>query len=229
MAVYAFEGHQFITREILKTGLAGNVLLQHRAGLIPVGTYADGIDCPTNDVEPLVENTNVLAPEFQRTPSAVHRPCNTMDIGFRNEAPCPLHVYYVSGEGESCAEAFKFHLGVESVVPDFHWDWTSQTKYEGSFIGHTFHFRLASNPTILVDTVTLSPVVVTDCPTSGVAVPVSAQGETVSINIGGAEGLRDGLDMIIGGTDHPIMNMSNSLFDEVATNSTRIQSFTHTI
>jgi hypothetical protein len=207
------------------------VLLQHRAGLIPVGTYADGIDCPTNDVEPLVENTNVLAPEFRRTPSAVHRPCNTMDIGFRNEAPCPLHVYYVSGEGESCAEAFKFHLGVESIVPDFHWDWKSQTKYEGSFIGHTFHFRLASNPTILVDTVTLSPVVVTDCPTSGIAVPVSAQGETVSISIGGAEGLRDGLDMIIGGTDHPIMmNMSNSLFDdEVATNSTRIQSFTHTI
>jgi hypothetical protein len=240
MAVYAFEGHQFIAREVIKeTGLAGNVLLQHRAGLIPVGTYAVGLDCPDVDIEPVVENTNVRAPEFRRTPPAVHRPCNTMDIGFRNESPCPLHVYYVSAgtDPNSCSESFKFHLGVESVVPDFHWDWQSQTKFEGSFIGHTFHFRLASNPTILVDTVTLSPVVVTDCPKSATPVTVAVHGQAVPIPIGAANGLRDALDTIgtTGGGGMMIMNMSHSSVwdnngdDATTTNSTRVQGFAQTI
>lgn len=184
MAVYAYEGHEFVVREVLKTGVAGNVLLQHRAGLIPVGTHADALECPEPDVEPMVNNT--VAPQFARTKSQVHRPCNTMDVGFRNTAGCPLHGYYVSGEGESCREQFKFHLGVETVVPDFMWDWLSQTKYEGTFIGHTFHFRLASNPAVLVDTITLAPVVVTDCPLgNAVAAPVQQQmGEAVLTNVG---------------------------------------------
>jgi len=182
MAVYAFEGHQFVVREVLKTGVAGNVLLQHRAGLIPVGVHADHLECPLEDNEPIVNNTR--APAFQRTEPANFRPCNTMDIGFRNVAPCPLHGYYVSGEGESCQEDFKFHLGVEKVTPDFMWDWKSPTKYEGTFIGHTFHFRSAANPAILVDTITLQPIVVTDCPTSKNAVAISVQGEAETAEIG---------------------------------------------
>lgn len=182
MAVYAFEGHQFTAREVLKTGVAGNVLLQHRAGLIPIGAQADSLDCPAEDIEPIVEDFR--APEFQRVAPEEHRPCNTMDVGFRNHANCPLHVYYVSGEGESCTEAFRFHLGVENLTPDFMWEWKSKTKFEGSFIGHTFHFRLASNPAVLVDTVTLSPVVVTDCPKDGVAVPISIHGEALPTSTG---------------------------------------------
>lgn len=182
MAVYAFEGHQFTAREVLKSGVAGSVLLQHRVGLIPIGTQVDNLECPVEDIEPMVED--IRAPEFQRVAPELHRPCNTMDVGFRNHANCPLHVYYVSGEGESCTEAFRFHLGVESKTPDFMWDWKSKTKFEGSFIGHTFHFRLASNPAILVDTVTLSPVVVTDCPRDGVAVPISVHGEALPASIG---------------------------------------------
>ena len=169
MAVYAFEGHEFVVREVLKSGVAGNVLLQHRAGLIPVGVSAMHLACPEEDLEPMLEDEETLSPVFQRTPTVIHRPCNTMDVGFRNAASCPLHGYYVTGEGESCREEFKFHLGVEAQTADFIHDWQSQTKYEGTFIGHTFHFRLASNPTVLVDTITLQPTIVTDCPVSSAA------------------------------------------------------------
>jgi hypothetical protein len=175
MAVYAFEGHEFVVREVLKSGIAGNVLLQHRAGLIPIGANfaTAGMSCdPSNDIEPMIDETTT-SPVFRRTPTQTDRPCNTMDIGFRNVAACPLHGYYVRGEGDKCTEKFKLHLGVESMTTDFLQDWTSATKYEGTFVGHTFHFRLASNPTILVDTVTLQPIYVTDCPVSSAAAVVS--------------------------------------------------------
>ena len=174
MAVYTTEGHEFVARQLLKSGAAGNVLLQHRAGLIPVGSRNEDWECPVQDVEPLRNDT--IAPEFARTAPPPLRPCHTMDVGFRNVASCPLHAYYVHGEGDSCQERFKFHLGVQQTeLDDYMWQWQSATKYEGTFVGHTFHFRLASNPTILVDTVTLRPVIVTDCPTDQVAVPVHSR------------------------------------------------------
>jgi hypothetical protein len=179
MAVYTFEGHEFVVREVKTVGggatttVAGNVLLQHRAGLIPIGATSQSLDCPDADVAPMQDNA--IAPGYRRTPAAVNRRCHTMDIGFRNMANCPLHGYYVDSDdsGTSCTEEFKLHLGVDSVTHDFFNDWTSNTKFEGTFIGHTFHFRLASNPTVLVETVTLAPVIVTDCPTTSVAAQVS--------------------------------------------------------
>jgi hypothetical protein len=183
MAVYAFEGHEFVVREVLKSGMAGNVLLQHRAGLIPVGVNTVHLTCPDEDLEPMVvdeDDEEVLSPVFQRTPTKVHRPCNTMDVGFRNTAACPLHGYYVTGEGNSCQEEFKFHLGVAAETFDYIHDWESQTKYEGSFIGHTFHFRLASNHAVLVDTITLQPTIVTDCPVSSAAA-IAVEHEHVGI------------------------------------------------
>ena len=192
MAVYAFEGHEFVVREILKSGIAGNVLLQHRAGLIPIGANfaMAGMSCDPSsltDIEPMIDETTT-SPVFQRTPTQIDRPCNTMDIGFRNVASCPLHGYYVRGEGDKCTEKFKLHLGVESMTTDFLKDWTSATKYEGTYVGHTFHFRLASNPTILVDTVTLQPIYVTDCPVSSAAAVVSL-GNNVDMmaHVGNAE------------------------------------------
>jgi hypothetical protein len=187
MAVYAFEGHEFVIREVLKSGIAGNVLLQHRTGLIPVGMNFmahNNVSCPVNDIEPVVEDNGVIttAPIFKRTPTTKSRPCHTMDIGFRNVASCPLHAYYVNGEGNECTERFKFHLGVESQTSDFMKDWVSQTKFEGTFVGHTFHFRLASNPTILVDAITLQPVIVTDCPVSS-ASATAIVSETNNVNI----------------------------------------------
>jgi hypothetical protein len=64
------------------------------------------------------------------------------------------------------AEEFKLHLGLDGAARDFHWDWQSNTKFEASAIGHTFAFRLASDPAVLVDTVTLQPTRVVDCPTT---------------------------------------------------------------
>merc|ERR1712232_204408 len=36
--------------------------------------------------------------------------------------------------------------------------------FEGTYVGHTFAFRLASDPSVLVDRVTLSPTYVPSCP-----------------------------------------------------------------
>lgn len=44
------------------------------------------------------------------------------------------------------------------------WDWASSTKYEGSFIGHTFVARKADDPTVVVDSYTLEPTKIIDCP-----------------------------------------------------------------
>jgi hypothetical protein len=180
MAAYTFEGHEFVVREVKLMGgtattaaVAGNVLVQHRAGLIPIGATSQSLSCSGMDVEPIVNQTT--APGYRRTPPAINRRCHTMDIGFRNVANCPLHGYYVDSDdsGTACTEEFKLHLGVDSVTHDFVNDWTSNTKFEGTFIGHTFHFRLAANPTVLVETVTLAPVIVADCPSSSVAAQVA--------------------------------------------------------
>lgn len=195
MAVDTFEGHVFYARELLEDGHAGEVLLQHRVGLIPVGAHlADQItDCPETDPEPLKDNER--APEFRRTTSVPIRPCHTIDVGFRNVLGCPLHGYYVSLESTNagteegdisdvtCTEAFKFHLGTNAATPDFMWDWASPTKYEGTFVGHTFSFRLAHDPTVLVERITLEPTRVTDCPSrkQKVAVGVSADGLVIPV------------------------------------------------
>ena len=65
----------------------------------------------------------------------------------------------------SCQEQFKFHLGKNLQPHDFMLQWDSQTKFEQSYIGHLFAFRLATNPSILVDMVTFQPTCIIDCPT----------------------------------------------------------------
>merc|ERR1711865_817821 len=113
-----------------------------------------------------------------------------MDLGFRNEAGCPLSVYWANMLGRedvnggmmgaeatatttlglpdvgfTCAEQYKFHLGTLPATQDFMWDWNSSTKYEGSFIGHTFIARLANDPThTVIDTYTVAPTRIIECP-----------------------------------------------------------------
>ena len=172
-AVWTHEGHVFYARELdPETGQAGRIVLQHRTGLYPVGKGVTGLSCPEPDVEPIDAETGMLIPAFTRTvPPGKHlRRCNQIDIGFRNAANCPLNAYYIpdhynlSGATQCPVEKFKLHLGLEGTTPDFHWDWASNTKFEGSAIGHSFAFRLASNPSVLVETVTLEPTKVIDCP-----------------------------------------------------------------
>ena len=67
--------------------------------------------------------------------------------------------------GFTCAEQYKFHLGTLPATQDFMWDWNSATKYEGSFIGHTFLARLANDPThTVIDTYTVAPTKIIECP-----------------------------------------------------------------
>merc|ERR1711865_1188962 len=67
--------------------------------------------------------------------------------------------------GFTCAEHYKFHLGTLTATQDFMWDWNSSTKYEGSFIGHTFIARLANDPThTVIDTYTVAPTKIIECP-----------------------------------------------------------------
>jgi hypothetical protein len=64
---------------------------------------------------------------------------------------------------KSCHEQFKFHLGTNPYSNNFHWDWDSQTKFEGTYVGHNFVFRLQAKDEIVVDSVTVLPTYVEDC------------------------------------------------------------------
>lgn len=170
--VHTYEGHVFYARELTtdddSTGgipTLGNVLLQHRTGLIPVGQHAHFLTCPIVDVEPTIENLKTgqcsRAPEYERTMYRQLKECNLLDIGFRNMAHCPVHAYWV--QPDTCEETFKFHLGIRDTVDDFAWDWTSRTKFESTFMGHTFVFRNAASGE-WVESITLQPTKVVDCP-----------------------------------------------------------------
>lgn len=182
-AIRTFEGHQFVAREA-KEG--GRVLLKHTVGLIPIGTGFDAtssLSCPLVDTPPMHKGQPDVA--FDRTPSAIHRPCNTWDVGFRNVAGCPLSGYYVHSSnnnsgGGGCTEKFQFHLGVDTHASDFYESWTSDTKFEGTFVGHTFSFRLAHDPTVEVERVTLAPTYITDCPSEPQGVGVTHSSRATS-------------------------------------------------
>lgn len=171
ISVPTYESFVYHVREIGEDGNAGNILLQHRAGLIPIGNpHQYECDATLPDVEPVNPKTAERKDEFGRTPTPQSRPCNTVDISFRNQVGCPLHVYWanrlddVPQEGFSCGEKFKFHLGTKPAPQDFMLDWDSATKFEGSYIGHTFVARLASDPSVVIDSYTVEPTRIIDCP-----------------------------------------------------------------
>lgn len=221
-ALMTWEGHVFQARQLVGTAGAeatlGPVLLQHRTGLIPIGLKAQDLICPSTDPEPLFNLTR--APEFARTPPAEFRRCNTIDLGFRNMANCPLHGYYIArlndDQVESLAEYeevddrhpvyqeyFKFHLGMNPASEDFMWGWDSATKFEGTFVGHSFAFRSADNPDILVETHTLRPTRIPDCPNLRNKHQVN---RVTSIGIGQAVILPTGLHQVSNITDSSGLN-----------------------
>jgi hypothetical protein len=75
-------------------------------------------------VPPFNPDTGATLPAFQRTKTHPVRPCNTIDVGFRNQVGCPIHVYWanrlseVPDEGFSCGEKFRFHLGTKPAPQD---------------------------------------------------------------------------------------------------------------
>ena len=193
-SLQTYEGHVFHVREIMKDGNMGQVLMQHRVGLIAVtNKYGHELNCdPVEpDLEPVVEVAPGQVdrdPNFAREAPRTMRPCNVLDIGFRNEVGCPLNAYYTgmyqmkgvakprgslrSFEGnvanghtpKSCHEVFKFHLGLQEKTNNFMFDWNSKTKYEGTYVGHNFVFRYAKDERIVVDSIALHPTRVIDCP-----------------------------------------------------------------
>lgn len=188
LALQTFEGHLFQAREILTDGSAGQVLLQHRPGLIPIGEMMQGqiTDCPLVDVEPIYEGK----PTLQRTPPRSDLECNTVYLGFRNMAGCPLNGFFVSpttserdNTGVQCEENFKFHLGVQTVgLNNPLKDWTSATMFEASQVGRTFSFRLAHDNTF-VQSYTLRPTQVPDCPDRKQAIGEAVPGEDVKVGV----------------------------------------------
>jgi len=179
ISIPTFESFVYHVREIDDDGALGNIVLQHRIGMIPIGNPNDNHQCDATslDVEPYSPGLELEEQEFGRegasdwTEGTRDRPCNTIDIGFRNQVGCPLSVYWANAleevpeEGFSCAEKYRFHMGTQASSQDFMWDWNSATKYEGSIIGHTFVARLESDPSVVIQKYTLEPTKIIDCPT----------------------------------------------------------------
>lgn len=75
-------------------------------------------------MEPFDPDTGVTKKPFQRTETLPVRPCNTIDVGFRNQVGCPVHMYWanqlshVPEEGFNCGEKFRFHLGTKAAPQD---------------------------------------------------------------------------------------------------------------
>ena len=136
-------------------------------------TTLDAMDAIIDD------DNEPLSDAFQRTVAdettrpAHIKECHHVNLGFRNRADVPLHVNWVNPE--SCQETFKFHLGTASTgLDDYAMDWKSATKFESTFIGHTYVVRLASSsssadPMPIVETIQLQPTRIVDCPNSKVA------------------------------------------------------------
>uniref|UniRef100_A0A7S4EE66 Uncharacterized protein n=1 Tax=Pseudo-nitzschia australis TaxID=44445 RepID=A0A7S4EE66_9STRA len=127
-SVPTFQSFVYHVREIDGEGSMGNVVLQHRAGLIPFRN-SNGFSCNAEDIdaEPFSpesvgteENPKPIVREVGRE-KPKPRPCNTIDLGFRNEVGCPLSVYWadhlvaVPDEGFSCNEWYKFHMGTKDA------------------------------------------------------------------------------------------------------------------
>jgi len=171
ISVPTFESFVYHVREVEKNG-PGRLVLQHRAGMVPLGKPSASDAKKTFDVEPFSPRSLEANPPLEETGrvGTKSRPCNVIDIGFRNMAGVPLAVYYagnlkeIPGAGFSCHEMYHFHMGLNPAPQDFMWDWSSSSKYEGSFIGHTFVARRADDPSVVVDSYTLQPTKIIDCP-----------------------------------------------------------------
>jgi hypothetical protein len=125
ISVPTFESFVYHVREVDETGGAGKIVLQHRAGMIPIGNPHDyPCDAALPDVEPFDPDTGAVKKEFARTKTHPVRPCNTIDIGFRNQVGCPIHMYWanqlddIPDEGFNCGEKFKLHLGTKPAPQD---------------------------------------------------------------------------------------------------------------
>jgi len=176
------EGDVFHVRDI-KTG---DLLLQHRAGLIPIeNRYNQEISCP-NEKEDDLQNIGQAWPyrkfrKFQQWKPVKVEPFRVsvdIDVGFHNTVQssdgthqCGINLYYVQKRDNNpnkkpqYNERFKLHLGANQLVTAYDTDaWDAETKYERTYYGHEFAARLASNDNVVVDYFAIGPIEAKDCP-----------------------------------------------------------------
>lgn len=109
-------------------------------------------------------------PEWDRVHAHNTERCNIIYKGFRNSIDgCALHMFYIGMQEPTdgkmqCREEFKFHLGLHPSPEDYMHSWESRSKFEATFVGHSWVARLASNMDIVVDSYTVKPIKITDCP-----------------------------------------------------------------
>ena len=88
--------------------------------MIPLGGKHAKPEGKSIDPEPLSPRALEQKPPPEETGrvGTRNRPCNIIDVGFRNMAGFPLSVYYagnlvdVPDVGFSCAEKYHFHMGM---------------------------------------------------------------------------------------------------------------------
>lgn len=66
----------------------------------------------------------------------------------------------------------------------------SSTKFEGSFVPHTFVARLASDPNIVIDSYTVQPTKVIDCPMMKQKESLASSEDETEIIVGAEENIQ---------------------------------------
>ena len=187
-AIHTFDGEIFYGRQLLG-GVAGPLLIQHRVGLAPIQgkerTQNKRETVPRKKLESHNHNNRVLAEQYDWAT------CNGLDIGFRNYAGEPLNGYWLDPVPGQCKEHLKFHLGLNARPANFARDLDSNTKFEKTYIGHTFVFRSAATGE-LVATYTNEPTRVRDCPNKSATAPILVSGGAQEIKINRRDANQDG-------------------------------------
>lgn len=157
-AVHAFEGEVFYIKTL---GDQPELLLEHQVGLIAVGEKLLRESSPATspvapqDIQAREKARPFIAPKYE------WKTCNVVDVGFRNQGIEPLQGFWV--DPATCQEHFKFQLGINANSQNFAFDPDSNTKFEKTYVGHTFTFRSASTGA-LVDRMTIQPIQIGACP-----------------------------------------------------------------
>lgn len=172
------EGHVFHVRDTKTLEL----LMQHRAGLVPVeNKYNREIPfCP--DIESItpIEDENAFRtmrkfPQWKPHQIEEFNEDVELDIGYKNNVrsqsgtPCPVNLFYVQKNDNGLRrppqfmERFSLLLGGNKMATCQDEDWDAETKYERTFLGHEFVARLAHDDSVVVDYFTVEPIKVQDC------------------------------------------------------------------
>lgn len=173
------EGHVFHLRD----AFSGELLMQHRAGLVPIeNRYNHEIDCPSDtytesDIPEYTEDFRILRKFQQWKPIAVDTSTQGIEwpVGFHNTivskdgAQCPVNLYFVKRQDQNprrkpnYVERFSAHLGTHQLSTGEEEAPNAAIKYETTYAGHQFAVRLAHDESVVVDYINMAAIQVADC------------------------------------------------------------------